>query len=548
MRADLDIDVIGVDMTADTTEPGRAAQAQKRGGFTIRRNRRVENIAIGVIALLIVSGCIVFGLNLGNAVPRVAGALGIKSQTPTDTRPPPSQTPEPSETPVPDTPTPFAPTAPVAGANQTPIALLLGLPEFTETPQPFNIPFFPEEAFARGEKHYIDGDLDLALESFRAAVDGNRDNYAAHYYMGQIYLQRKNYNQAASSFNAALRINGSYAPALLGRGQSTFGNRGNPLQDYQRAKDASPNWAEPYIQSAYYYASQRNVDQAIAQLETGRQLEPGNVIVLWNLAEQYLAAGRTEDARATLRAGLDLDATALDLYRVQTLLALVDEDYQSGLEAINIYISYRPADPEGWTLQGKVHLGMNSLADALTALNLAIDLKPVDPGPAYITRGQVNLLLGNAEQAGDDFNRGLAARFTTENLMLVGKAYYAVGDYANAVTRFTRARDSDRTSFDTNYWLGAAQVGNKDFDDALKTLNTALSTANSDLRRFDGFYMRAKAYEGLDMRDEAVLDLRDALVLYVTDRDEARQDAELILSRLGGPQVAATYTPTPPGS
>lgn len=548
MRADLEIDVIGVDLKADTVSAGPAARPGKRGGFAFRRNRRLENIAIVIMALIIVIGCVVFGLNIGNSVPRAAGALGIKSPTPTDTVPPPTPTSTSTPTPIPPTPTEVAPTAVIVGANQTPIAVLLGLPEFTETPEPFSVPFFPEEAYARGEKQFKAGEYDAALESFRTAIDQNKDNYAAYYYRGLIYLQRKNYNLAAGAFSSALKINASFAPALVGRGQSSFGIGGNPLPDYQRAKDAAPDWVEPYIQTAIYYASRRNVTEAITQLETARQLAPNNVAVCWNLAEQYLEVGRTEDARATLQAGFDIDATALDLYRVKTLLALADESFATGLGAINIYISYRPADPEGWTLQGKVYLGLGKLSDALAALNRAVELKPADPSEAYITRGRTNLLLGNTSQAGDDFNRGLAARFTTANLLVIGQAYYGVGDFENAIARFKRARDSDRTSFDTNYWLGAALVGNQQYKDALDSLNKALSAANTDLRRFDAFYMRGKAFEGLDQREDAIRDMRDALVLNVTDRDEARKDAELILSRLGGPRVSSTYTPTPPGS
>jgi len=41
MRADLDIEIIGVDLKADVTTAGAAGKRQKRGGFTFRRNRRL---------------------------------------------------------------------------------------------------------------------------------------------------------------------------------------------------------------------------------------------------------------------------------------------------------------------------------------------------------------------------------------------------------------------------------------------------------------------------------------------------------------------------
>lgn len=543
MRGDLEIEVIGVDLKTEIAGARGARQPQHRGGFPFRRNRRLENMAIALLAVLFCGGLAVFSLIPSSRL-AVASFLGIKTPTPAPTLPPPTETPVPTETPIPPTPTQVAPAEPIAGANQTPIAAFLGLPKYTPTPEAFDVPFFPEEAYGRGEKAYNDGNLDAAVPSFRDAIDQNKDNYAAHFYLGLIYLQKKNYNLAYNEFGAALRINNGFGPAYLGRGRATFGLGGNPLPDYQKAKDSAPDWIEPYIQSAAYYARRRNTDAAVNELETARQFAPANVIVAWNLAEQYLAAGRLADARASLQAGLTADGTALDLYRVQGAVLLADGNPADALSSINIYISYEPADPDGWTLQGQIYLALNSADKALVALNKAIELDPGDPRPALIARGTAQLTLGNPGTARPDFDRALSLGITTRNRLLIGQAYYNAGDFETAVKEFSKAVESDRTLFDTFYWLGAAQVGAQQFEAAIKSLDVALSKANTDLRRFDAFYMRGKANAGLDQRDEAVQDMRDALVLNVAGRDTARQDAELVLSRLGGPKVAATPTPT----
>jgi tetratricopeptide (TPR) repeat protein len=545
MRGDLEIEIIGVDLKADVTTAGAGSQGQRRsGGFTFRRNRRLENIVIVVLALILITGCILFGLNVGNSRVAVAGLMGIKSPTPAPTQPPPTATPLPTDTPVPPTPTEVAPIDPIAGAAQTPIAQFLGLPEYTPTPEPIKIPGFPEEEHNRGVTAYKNGNYDSAITSFNAAIKRNKDNYAAQYYLGLIYLAKKDYNKAFNSFGAALRLNSGFAPAYLGRGQANFGLGGNPLADYQKAKDAAPDWVEPYIQSALFYADRRNPESAITELETARQFAPNNVTVYWNLAEQYLVLGRIDNARENLLKGLEVDGTALDLYRVQAKLLLADKNYADALTGVNIFISYRPADAEGWTLQGQAYKGLGENEKALVALNRAVELKPDDPREALIARGAVQLILGNADTARADFDKALQLGITTRNRLLIGQAYYEVGDYDTAVTEFSKAVDSDKTAFDTNFWLGAALVGNKQFEDALDALNDALSKANSDQRRFDAFYMRGKAYEGLDQREDAIRDLRDALVLNVTDRTDQQADATLILSRLDGPAVDATQTPT----
>jgi tetratricopeptide (TPR) repeat protein len=549
MRGDLDIEVIGVDMKADAASSGvngRSGKgAAKRGGFVIRRNRRLENLAIILLALVLVVGCLTVGLNLGQSQQAIASLLRITPPTSTPTRTPIPPTETRTPTPEPPTATVFAPTAPVAGINATPIGLVLGK-DFTPTPAAVDIPFFAEEAFSHGQKSYEDGFYETALTDFQKAADDNKDNYAAHYYIGLIHLERKNYNAAFNAFGAALRISPNFAPAFLGRGQSTFGAGGNPVPDYNRAKAAAPNWVDPYVHTAIFYASRRNVDGAIAELETAQQLAPDNVVVLLNLAEQYIAVGRTEDARALLGRGFEIDPTVLDLYRVDTQLALLDANYQKALDQINIYLSYVPTNPNGWTLQGEAYLGLNLPADAQAALTRAIELKPGDPRDAYIARGTADLALNDLEAADKDFRQALSLGITTHIRLRIGRAYYNAGVFEPALDQFRRAVTADTTQFDTHYWLGAALVATSEYEEALEELGKALSKADTDLRRFDVYYERAKALDLLDMQPDAVRDLRDALTLNITGRDTQREEARLILSRLGGQPISATQTPTVP--
>jgi tetratricopeptide (TPR) repeat protein len=549
MRGDLDIEVIGVDLKADANRDARGGSATaRRGGFAIRRNRRVENIAIALLAVVIVIGFILFGLNIAGSRLAAASLLGIKTPTYTASPSPlpaATETAAPTETPVPPTATDVAPDVPVVGANGTPIADFLGLPHYTPTPLGFKIPFFPEEAFGRGQKAYSDGDLDGAITSFKDAISQNKEDYVAHYYLGLIYLQKKNYNPAFNEFGSALKINSGFAPAYLGRGQATFGLGGNPLADYQKAKDASPNLVDPYIQAAAFYASRRNSDAAITELETARAIAPANVVVAWSLAEQYWLAGRMADAKTSLQTGFTVDGTAIDLYRVQAEILLSDGNFADALSNSNIYISYQPADPEGWILQGQAYVGLGQNDKALAALTKAVELKPDDPRDALIARGTAELKLGNPDAARKDFDQALALGITTRNRLLIGMAYYNSGDFETAVIEFNKSVGADQTLFETNYWLGASQVAAGQFKDSLKALNAALSKANSDLKRFDAFYTRAQAYHGLEQNDNAVSDLRDALVLNVEGRDDERKAAELLLSSLNGQKVSATQTPTP---
>ncbi|MBI2976548.1 MAG: tetratricopeptide repeat protein, partial [Chloroflexi bacterium] len=439
--------------------------------------------------------------------------------------------------------TPFVTAAPVVGAGLTPLAVKLGV-SFTATPEPFTLPFFPEESYSRGESAYRSGDMAQAISLLKEALAQNPANYSAHYLLGEAYLQQMDYNKASGAFASALRINPGFAPAALGRGQANFGLGGNPLLDYDKAAALAPQWVEPYIQRAIFYSSRRNTSAAIRELEAGQMLAPNNVVVLWRLAEQYANAGWWDEAIATIDLALSADPTALDMYRVKASVDVAAGRHAGALESLDLYLAYRPGDAEAWTTSGLAHLGQGNTLAALTSLNRAIDLKPDDPREALIARGRAELILGNPDLAGKDFDAALALGVATRYWLQIGRAYYFVGDYPSAAVQFQKAVNGDPTQFDAQYWLGAAQVGAKDYATAIISLGKALDRADSDGQTFDALYQRSLAYEGADNGSKATADLNALLLLNVPDRERERSAAALLLKEQGGTAPRATVTPT----
>jgi tetratricopeptide (TPR) repeat protein len=542
MRADLGIEVIGV--TVDAPSAGEAKQ-KRRGGFTIRRNRALENVLIILLAVITfaVIGVIVY---LRVIAPRFAA--------PVATAAPLAVTDAATELAAPRTPT-LAPTPTIPalnitvtpGAALTPLAEILKL-QFTPTPTVFAPQFFPEDDYRLGESAFKAGDLDKATDSFQKAATQNPRNYSAHYYLGLIYLQRRDYNRAFTSFGNAVKINTDYAPAYIGRGQAQFGLGGNPLSDFDKANQLDVKWGEPYIQKSIYYMSVRGRDAAgaVSELEKGKRAVPGNVVLQAYLVEAYILANRLTDARTTLDAAFKLDATVLDLYRANGRLALANLDYKAAQTALNTYTVYRSDDGVGWMLFGQADLGAGELAAAVTKLSRAIELKPDDPRDAYVALGEVNLIQGNATLAKENFTKALSLGASASVRVKIGQAYYRKGEYDNAIKELKSAVEGAPNQFDPNYWLGAAYIGAKNYKDALPPLSAAVTRATTDLQKFDALTQRAIAYNATNDKPKARTDLNEALLLNVAGRETERVEAlKLLLTELAGSPPGATYTPKP---
>ena len=88
-------------------------------------------------------------------------------------------------------------------------------------------------------------------------------------------------------------------------------------RDYERAKRelaiaarATPNDAEVWDGLAAVSRREGKWDDAIANFERARQLDPHNAAVIWNLAETYSSRGRFDDARRTFAEGLSIKPDA----------------------------------------------------------------------------------------------------------------------------------------------------------------------------------------------------------------------------------------------
>jgi len=545
MKADLGIEVIGV--TFDASVAG-AAKQKRRSGFMIRRNRALENVLIillAVITVAVIGGIIyirVFAPRL--FAPAVAAATATPTLSATEVALELTVTRTPTAAATATIPSLSITTTP--GVTLTPLAEVLKL-QFTPTPTIFAPQFFTEDDYRLGETAFKASDFDKATDSFLKAAAQNSRNYSAHYYLGLIYLQRRDYNRAFTSFGNAIRINSDYAPAYIGRGQAQFGLGGNPLSDFDKANQLEVRWGEPYIQKSIYYMSVRGRDatNAVNELEKGRRASPNNVVLQAYLAEAYLLANRPVDARSALDAAFKIDATVVDLYRALGRLKLTNQDYKEAQSALSIYTAYRPDDGAGWMLFGQADLSAGDLATAMTKLNRAIELKPDDPRDAYVALGEVNLIQGNTTLAKENFTKALSLGAAASVRVKIGQAYYRKGDFENAIKELKSAVEGAPNQFDTNYWLGASYVGAKSYKDALTSLTSALTRATTDQQKFDALSQRAIAYNATNDRTKALADLNEALLLNVSGRDKQRTDALKLLTELLGPTPGPTYTPKP---
>jgi TolB-like protein/Flp pilus assembly protein TadD len=111
-------------------------------------------------------------------------------------------------------------------------------------------------------------------------------------------------------------------------------------RDYERARAelaiaarATPNDAEIWDGLAAVDRRQGRWDDAVANFERARQLDPHNAAVIWNLAETYLSRCRYDDASRTFAEGLSIKPDAHLFALAQAAIELKGKGNASALRA-----------------------------------------------------------------------------------------------------------------------------------------------------------------------------------------------------------------------
>jgi len=126
-----------------------------------------------------------------------------------------------------------------------------------------------------------------------------------------------------------------------------------------------------------------NVEGAIQVLESATRREPGNAVLLYQLADAYRGAGRLDDAAAAYRAAITANPTLLDAYLV---LAALQRDRGEMGAAVGVLSDAQKRFPNSGLVKlnlGRVYEQSGMPEEAMAAYRDGLELLPGDNGAAF---------------------------------------------------------------------------------------------------------------------------------------------------------------------
>lgn len=331
--------------------------------------------------------------------------------------------------------------------------------------------------FYRGNILLDKGDARAALEDYVAALLHKPDSAATHYNIGNAHAYLGQHAVALIAYKKALEVKSDFtdAEAALGATYEELGQLDAAVECYRRALALKPDYLEVHLNLGAVLIRLEHYVEAAACYRRALVISPTHVGVLGKLALALKASGQLEAAVTSYR-----DASAVDPKNVNILGALGDFFVDLGRleEAIASYRQALEIDPscvEVLNNLGAVQKELGRFDEAMASYRRAVESSP-DVAEPYNNLGVILKLLGRFDEAVKCYHRALEIKpdFAEVHSNL-GAALKDLGRIDAALASYRRALEIKPDFAEAHYNLGASLQELVKFHEALESYRRALA-------------------------------------------------------------------------
>ena len=378
------------------------------------------------------------------------------------------------------TPLPTATATPVPTPTYLgPVPLWTKL-EATFTPTPIFVatPHNRMEAYTAALKAYDQQNWPKVVDYLTQVLNAEPNTPDVLYHLGDAYRFMDQYSEAKATYNKAIEVDASFAPAYLGLGRIYLDQTPPDLTQAQISLEQSitlnPSLYESYFELAHIALLNLDPGLALNWLSRLDAIVPVSALAEYYRADAFLQQNNAPLALTTIQKSNQLDITALPVYLLWGRILQANGDYQGSLDPTTTYLTYTPIDPQGIMVLANayMHMGQNDLA--ISALSTVIETHP-EIIEAPLMRGEIYMTMQDYPRAQEDFEIALKI---DANSFAAGlgrsRALLANDSAGSAYMQFTRMEASavtDAQKAELIYWravtlstLGETAAAIRDFE------------------------------------------------------------------------------------
>ena len=210
------------------------------------------------------------------------------------------------------------------------------------------------EAFKRG----YDTANDAQRIEIKREVARNTENFSAVEAMsrGNDFYFAKDYAQALSAYDEALRLNPQLAEAYNNRGIAKYelGQYAAAVEDYSTALRLKSNFANALNNRGNAYTALSQHNNAAQDLQAALRLNPDNAIIHNNLGSAYYSMKNYDAALSEYTRAIALNPNFAEAYYNRAAIHYGQGKYAEALADIKPAMTLKPADNAIRTLYDKI--------------------------------------------------------------------------------------------------------------------------------------------------------------------------------------------------
>lgn len=326
---------------------------------------------------------------------------------------------------------------------------------------------------------------------------------------------------AKTRFKAALKIDPSYAPALVG--MASLAQAQGDLKQVEhylvQAERSSPKTADVHLAWGRHYLGTRQIERAEKSFLKARELAPKSIPPLLELGEVYIRTpGRTDEALRAYRSAVELDGKNMFAQYGMGIAAAAAGQRETAFKALETAAELAPKDPAPHRAIGRLHLEAGALDKALAAFDRGLARVPQFV-PLMLDRADV---LGRQSRWPDTIAQLTAAEKlapkSVEVQVKLADVYQASQQWPQAEAGYLKAIELDARyplAYNNLAWMTVARNGDSKKAVAWASKAVELSPKSSPLHDTLGWAQRASGdLAGAQKSLQRAIDLEPKVAAY----------------------------------
>jgi len=269
----------------------------------------------------------------------------------------------------------------------------------------------------------------------------NPKSAVSHFILGNIYYQKKAFDQAIEEFERVAELEPENVSAiyLLARSYVLKGNIDSAAINYKKVIELFPSNSLAYLELADVYIDHEQYVEAIALLEKVITINPQEGGVFLTLASIYEFQGDNQKAKAYYQKGLELQPTHIQGRKKLLLLYLGEGNTDAVIEQAKSLLTVEPKDPVTHFILGAAYKKNSLFDNAAGELEAAIRLEK-NMSQAYLQLAYIYLHQRKKEEAINILTKAMNLPFnqTTDVALLLGAIYIQDKQYEKAIKIYRR--------------------------------------------------------------------------------------------------------------